>query len=49
MPWVDVEPLPEINGNLHAVLEPVRSLQRAWKAVVSGDTASGKVGRCRLP
>jgi len=35
MPWVDVVPLAETNGALESVLAPVRSLQRAWSAVVS--------------
>ncbi|QSB16502.1 Fic family protein [Natronosporangium hydrolyticum] len=36
--WVDVEPLPEVNGALDSVLAPVHSLQRAWQAVVSANT-----------
>jgi hypothetical protein len=35
MPWVDVVPLAETNGALESMLAPVRSLQRAWSAVVS--------------
>jgi len=37
LPWTDVEPLPELNGDLRSVLESVRSLQRAWKFVVSAN------------
>ena len=47
MPWVDVEPLAEANGALESVLAPVRSLQRAWKAVVSLNSAAFQEARRR--
>ncbi|MEV6983314.1 Fic family protein [Sphaerisporangium sp. NPDC051017] len=45
--WVDVEPLPHLNGDLESVLESVRSLQRAWKAVVSSNDAAFQEARRR--
>ena len=33
--WTDVDPLPPLNGDLHSILESLRTLQGAWKAVVS--------------
>jgi Fic family protein len=45
--WVDVEPLAETNGVLESVLAPVRSLQRAWKAVVSLNSAAFQEARRR--
>lgn len=46
-PWVDVEPLAETNGSLESVLAPVRSLQRAWRAVVSLNDAAFEEARRR--
>lgn len=46
-PWVDVAPLAETNGALEPMLAPVRSLQRAWDAVVSRNDAAFQEARRR--
>lgn len=47
MPWTDVEPLPELNGDLRSVLDSVKSLQRAWKSVVSANDEAFQEARRR--
>lgn len=46
-PWGEVEPLSHLNGDLQSVLESVRSLQRAWKVVVSANDAAFQEARHR--
>lgn len=45
--WADVEPLPELNGDLQSVLDAVRSLQQAWGQVVSTNTEAFHEARRR--
>lgn len=47
LPWADVEPLPQINGDLESVLASVASLKRAWAVVVSSNSASFQESRRR--
>ncbi|WP_291410824.1 Fic family protein [Actinophytocola sp.] len=47
LPWTDVEPLPELNGDLQSVLDSVKSLQRAWKSVVSANDDAFQEARRR--
>ncbi len=47
LPWADVEPLPQLNGDVASVLESVWSLQRAWKAVVSANDTAFQEARRR--
>lgn len=47
MPWTDVEPLPALNGDLRSVLDSVRSLQGAWKSVVSANDEAFREARRR--
>jgi Fic family protein len=47
LPWIDVEPLPHLNGDVSSVLESVRSLQRAWKSVVSANDVAFQEARRR--
>lgn len=47
LPWTDVEPLPELNGDLRSVLDSVRSLQRAWKSVVLANDEAFQEARRR--
>jgi hypothetical protein len=46
-PWVDVEPLPDLNGDLRSVPESVRTLQQAWQRVVDLDAAAFHEARRR--
>lgn len=46
-PWSNVEPLPRLNGDLVPVLESVRTLQRAWKAVVASNDPGFREARRR--
>jgi Fic family protein len=45
--WADVEPLPALNGDLESILDSVRSLQRAWKSVVSANDEAFQEARRR--
>jgi hypothetical protein len=47
VPWVDVEPLPGLNGDLQSVLDSVRSLQSAWKLVVEANSEAFQEARRR--
>ncbi|UCM88293.1 Fic family protein [Streptomyces marincola] len=47
MPWAEVEPLPELNGDLTSLLASVHALRRAWKAVVSANTEAFQEARRR--
>jgi len=47
MPWIDVEPLPHVNGDLESVLASVASLKRAWTVVVSSNSESFREARRR--
>lgn len=47
LPWADVEPLPALNGDLQSVLDSVKSLQRAWKSVVSANDEAFQEARRR--
>ncbi|MER6481324.1 Fic family protein [Streptomyces filamentosus] len=45
--WVDVEPLPHVNGDLLPVLESADSLQRAWQEVVKANDPAFQEARRR--
>lgn len=45
--WVDVEPVPHINGDISPILESVDSLQRAWQEVVRANDAAFQEARRR--
>lgn len=45
--WVDVLPMPALNGDVASILESVRSLQRAWKKVISANDAAFQEARRR--
>jgi Fic family protein len=47
VPWADVAPLPALNGDLESILASVRSLQRAWKSVVSANDEAFNEARRR--
>lgn len=47
LPWTDVEPLPELNGDLEPILDSVKSLQHAWKSVVSANDVAFQEARRR--
>lgn len=47
LPWIDVEPLPHVNGDLESVLASVASLKRAWTVVVSSNSESFREARRR--
>ncbi len=45
--WVDVEPLPHINGDIRSVLDSVDSLKSAWETVVARNSESFREARRR--
>lgn len=45
--WVDVEPLPKLNGDVESVLASVRSLQHAWRSVVASHGSAFQEARRR--
>lgn len=47
LPWADVEPLPQLNGDLQPVLDSVKSLRGAWKTVVEANDEAFKEARRR--
>jgi prophage maintenance system killer protein len=47
MPWSEVEPLPPLNGDIQPVLDSAKSLQRAWKSVVSANDEAFQEARRR--
>ncbi len=47
LPWVDVEPLPHVNGDVQSILASVASLKTAWETVVAHNTESFHESRQR--
>lgn len=45
--WVDVEPIPHVNGDIQSVLDSVESLKSAWETVVAQNTEAFREARRR--
>src|SRR6266550_3311731 len=47
LPWVDVEPMKPLNGDVQSVLDSAYSLKRAWKTVISSNDKAFQEARRR--